>query len=241
MRLHTIIFRSAINITQGAVGMLAKIQTYFYNKKSITTNVNILYQDGLYSVNKDSKILAIENDVKNLYSLLYQDTEALKIIQSIGLQEKDIFLGREEVYILFKNSEKKATLMADIINIGTNIQSIGLQEKDIFLGREEVYILFKNSEKKATLMADIINIGTNNASILVDKDTNQITIKNDTTDLKTILTQNITIDNAFFNSLSTALAKNNFTQFRASLSPSIAGYIAQKTAVNTLILSLLNS
>ena len=47
--------------------MLAKIQTYFYNKKSITTNVNILYQDGLYSVNKDSKILAIENDVKNLY------------------------------------------------------------------------------------------------------------------------------------------------------------------------------
>jgi len=200
MRLHTIIFRSAINITQGAVGMLAKIQTYFYNKKSITTNVNILYQDGLYSVNKDSKILAIENDVKNLYSLLYQDTEALKIIQSIGLQEKDIFLGREEVYILFKNSEKKATLMADIINIGTN-----------------------------------------NASILVDKDTNQITIKNDTTDLKTILTQNITIDNAFFNSLSTALAKNNFTQFKASLSPSIAGYIAQKTAVNTLILSLLNS
>jgi len=200
MRLHTIIFRSAINITQGAVGMLAKIQTYFYNKKSITTNVNILYQDGLYSVNKDSKILAIENDVKNLYSLLYQDTEALKIIQSIGLQEKDIFLGREEVYILFKNSEKKATLMADIINIGTN-----------------------------------------NASILVDKDTNQITIKNDTTDLKTILTQNITIDNAFFNSLSTALATNNFTQFKASLSPSIAGYIAQKTAVNTLILSLLNS
>ena len=200
MRLHTIIFRSAINITQGAVGMLAKIQTYFYNKKSITTNVNILYQDGLYSVNKDSKILAIENDVKNLYSLLYQDTEALKIIQSIGLQEKDIFLGREEVYILFKNSEKKATLMADIINIGTN-----------------------------------------NASILVDKDTSQITIKNDTTDLKTILTQNITIDNAFFNSLSTALATNNFTQFKASLSPSIAGYIAQKTAVNTLILSLLNS
>lgn len=175
MRLHTIIFRSVISITQGAVGMLAKIQTYFYNKKSITTNVNILYQDGLYSVNKDSKILAIENDVKNLYSLLYQDTEALKIIKSIGLQEKDIFLGREGVYILLKNNDKK------------------------------------------------------------------FTIKNNTTDLKTILTQNITIDNAFFNSLTTALSQADYNSFQASLKPSIADYISQKTAVNTLILSLLSS
>lgn len=175
MRLHTIIFRSAINLTQGAVGMLAKIQTYFYSKKSITTNVNILYQDGLYSVNKDSKILAIENDVKNLYSLLYQDTEALKIIKSMGLEEKDIFLGREGVYILLKNSEKK------------------------------------------------------------------LIIKNDVTDLKTILTQNISIDNAFFASLTTALSQPDYTSFQASLTPTIAGYITQKTAVNTLILSLLNS
>ena len=197
MRLHTIIFRSAINITQGAVGMLAKIQTYFYNKKSITTNVNILYQDGLYSVNKDSKILAIENDVKNLYSLLYQDSEALKIIQSIGLQEKDIFLGMEEVYILFKNSEKKITLNGNIL------------------------------------------AGDSTTNIEVDITSKQIGLKNDITDLKTILTQNIAIDNAFFTSLSTALATSNHTQFKASLSPTISGYISQKNTINTLILSLL--
>ena len=35
MRLHTIIFRSAINITQGAVGMLAKIQTYFITRNQL--------------------------------------------------------------------------------------------------------------------------------------------------------------------------------------------------------------
>lgn len=175
MKFYTTIYRNTVKLTQGTIGMIGKIQTYFYNKKSITTNVSVLYQDGLYSVNTDSKILAIENDVKNLYSLLYQDTEALKIIQSFNLQEKDIFLGREGVYILFKNADKK------------------------------------------------------------------ITLKNDITDLKTILTQNVSIDNAFFASLSTALAQSNFVQFKASLSPTIASYIAQKTIVNNLIISLLNS
>lgn len=197
MRLHTIIFRNAINLTQGAVGMLAKIQTYFYNKKSITTNVNILYQDGLYSVNKDSKILAIENDVKNLYSLLYQDTEALKIIQSFGLQEKDILLGRKGVYVFLQAVMQKITLNGNIL------------------------------------------AGDGTTNIEVDITSKQIGLKNDITDLKTILTQNITIDNAFFTSLSTALATNNFVQFQASLSPTIANYIAQKNIINTLILSLL--
>lgn len=182
MKFFTIIYRNTIKLTQGTSGLLAKIQTYFYNKKSITTNVNVLYQDGLYSVNTDSKILAIENDVKNVYSLLYQDIEALKIIKSFNLQEKDIFLGREGVYILFKNSNKTMSIIGK-----------------------------------------------------------KITIKNDITDLKTILTQNIAIDNAFFTSLSTALAQSNFVQFQASLSPTIASYIAQKTAVNNLIISLLNS
>lgn len=173
MKFFTIIYRNTIKLSQGTAGILSKIQTYFYNKKSITADVNILYQDGLYSVNTDSKILAIENDVKNLYSLLYQDTEALKIIQSFELQEKDIFLGREGVYILFKNADKK------------------------------------------------------------------ITLKNDTTDLKTILTQNIAVDNAFFTSLLTALATSNYTQFNHSLSPTISEYIAQKNTINNLIISLL--
>jgi hypothetical protein len=66
-----------------------------------------------------------------------------------------------------------------------------------------------------------------------------MTIKNSATDLKTILTQNIAIDNAFFASLSTALATNNYTQFKASLSPTIAEYISQKNTINALILSLL--
>lgn len=95
--------------------MIGKIQTYFYNKKSITTDVNILYQDGLYLVNTDSKILAVENDVKNLYSLLYQDTEALKIIQSFGLQEKDILLGRNDVYAFLQNAIQKITLNGNIL------------------------------------------------------------------------------------------------------------------------------
>lgn len=182
MKFFTIIYRTTTKLTQGTSGLIAKIQTYFYNKKTLSTDVNVLYQDGLYSINTNSKILAIENDFKNLYSLLYQDTEALKIIKSFGLQEKDIFLGREGVYILFKNNEKEMSLIGG-----------------------------------------------------------KIAIKNDTTDLKTILTQNIAIDNAFFASLSTALAQGNFTLFQASLTPTIATYIAQKTAVNNLIISLLNS
>lgn len=189
MKFFTIIYRTTTKLTQGTSGLIAKIQTYFYNKKTLSTDVNVLYQDGLYSINTNSKILAIENDFKNLYSLLYQDTEALKIIKSFGLQEKDIFLGREGVYILFKNNEKAMSLVGDTISL----------------------------------------IG------------GKIAIKNDTTDLKTILTQNIAIDNAFFTSLSTALAQSNFVQFQASLTPTIATYIAQKTAVNNLIISLLNS
>ena len=170
---QSIIYRKIIKLSASASGMLATIQTYFYNKRAITQDVNVLYIDGLVSVNSKSNVLPVENDIKNLYSPLYQDVEALKIIQSLNLQEKDVFLGREGIYILFKNSEDK------------------------------------------------------------------ITIKNSTTDLKTILTQNIAIDNAFFASLSTALATNNYTQFKASLSPTIAEYISQKNTINALILSLL--
>lgn len=197
MKFYTTIYRNTVKLTQGVSGMIGKIQTYFYNKKSITTDVNILYQDGLYSVNTDSKILAVENDVKNLYSLLYQDTEALKIIQSFGLQEKDILLGRNDVYAFLQNAIQKITLNGNIL------------------------------------------AGDGVTNIEIDITSKQIGLKNDITDLKTILTQNIAIDNAFFASLSTALATSNYTQFKASLSPTIAGYIAQKNTINTLILSLL--
>lgn len=175
MKFCATIYRNTVELTQGAVGIIGKIQTYFYNKKSITADVNILYQDGLYSVNTNSKILTVENDVKDSYSMLYQDAEALKIIQLLNLQEKDIFLGREGIYILFKSSEGK------------------------------------------------------------------MTIKNSTTDLKTILTQNIAIDNSFFTSLTTALSSPDFNGFKASLAPNIANYISQKNVVNQLIISLLNS
>ncbi len=80
--INVILYRNVRKLIQGTSGMLAQIQTYFYNKKSITRNVNILYQDGLVSVNSNSKVLVIENDIKDLYSSLYQDTEALSLIKS---------------------------------------------------------------------------------------------------------------------------------------------------------------
>jgi len=171
----TILYRQIKKLTQGSSGMFAQIQTYFYNKRSMIKEVNILYQDGLVSVNMDSKVLVMENDIKELYSSLYQDTEALNLIKSKNLNEKDVLLGRSSVYILIKNNNKK------------------------------------------------------------------LVIKNDTTDLKTILEQNIAIDNAFLASLQTALGTSNFIQFQASLTPVISGYITQKTQINTLITSLLDS
>jgi len=172
---QSIIYRKIIKLSASVSGMLATIQTYFYNKRAITQDVNVLYIDGLVSVNSKSNVLPVENDIKNLYSPLYQDVEALKIIQSLNLQEEDIFLGRESIYILFNNSEGK------------------------------------------------------------------MTIKNSATDLKTILTQNIAIDNSFFTSLTTALSSADFNAFKAKLSPDIANYISEKNAVNQLIISLLNS
>ena len=173
--INVILYRNVRKLIQGTSGMLAQIQTYFYNKKSITRNVNILYQDGLVSVNSNSKVLVIENDIKDLYSSLYQDTEALSLIKSEGLNEKDVLLGRSGVYILIKNNSKK------------------------------------------------------------------LAIKNNTTDLKTILEQNIAIDNAFLTSLQAALGEHSFTHFQAALLPVLSGYITQKTQINTLITSLLDT
>jgi hypothetical protein len=89
---QSIIYRKIIKLSASVSGMLATIQTYFYNKRAITQDVNVLYIDGLVSVNSKSNVLPVENDIKNLYSPLYQDVEALKIIQSLNLQEKDVFL-----------------------------------------------------------------------------------------------------------------------------------------------------
>jgi len=171
----TILYRQTIKLTQGAIGMIANIQTYFYNKRSFKKDVNILYQDGLVSLNTNSKVLTIEDDVKDLYSLLYQDNEALKIIQNLGLQEGDVLLGRENIYIF------------------------------------------------------------------ISKATGKLAIKNNATDLKTILMQNIDIDKAFLSSLNSALGQPDYNSFKTTLQSTIAGYIDQKDAINTLIESLLKS
>ena len=67
MKFFTIIYRTTTKLTQGTSGLIAKIQTYFYNKKTLSTDVNVLYQDGLYSINTNSKITVVAKPAQTQY------------------------------------------------------------------------------------------------------------------------------------------------------------------------------
>lgn len=87
--------------------------------ESIDTDVQMLFPDGIISINKDSKSWISKFQAKN-YALFAGDYADL--IKKYSLKDKDIFIGREDNYLLFRNGDleiktKNLNIDCDDINI----------------------------------------------------------------------------------------------------------------------------
>jgi len=96
--------------------------TFKIGKKIIESDSNILFPDGFVSVNSKSKAL-IHNIQEDNYGFFVNDAE--EIIKKHSLVDQDIFAGRADNYLLFRDGNldiktKSLNIVCDDVNITTN-------------------------------------------------------------------------------------------------------------------------
>lgn len=99
--------------------VLANFTKWRLGNESIDTDVQMLFPDGIIAINSDSKSWISKFQAKN-YALFASDYANL--IKKYSLKDKDVFIGRENNYLLFRNGDleiksKTFNIACDDINI----------------------------------------------------------------------------------------------------------------------------
>ena len=126
------IYRQATKITKGKSEVVAKVNTYLHNKKTLHKNAKVLFPDGVVSINSSAKVFAFEDEFNDTYSQQYHDLDALSIINNHKMQEGDVFLGRSNAYIHIKKSERKIAIKNSETDLKTILDAILDNQKDFF-------------------------------------------------------------------------------------------------------------
>lgn len=90
-----------ITIT-AASAVLSNFTKWRLIDESIDTEVQMLFPDGIIAINTDSKSWISKFQAKN-YALFTSDYADL--IKKYSLKDKDVFIGRENNYLLFRNGD----------------------------------------------------------------------------------------------------------------------------------------
>lgn len=102
-------------------GLVARFVRWEIEQDSIEDDVDVLFPDGIISINSKSNAWIVDFGAKN-YSILTDYGK--EIIELYSLKDEDLFIGRKENYFLFRDGNvnvKTKELNIDCDDINVNV------------------------------------------------------------------------------------------------------------------------
>lgn len=105
-------------------GLSAKYNLWSIGDKNIERDVDVIFPDGLISINSSSKIQVTDFGERNRAKIV---TYAADLINKYSIVDGDVFLGRDSNYLLFRNG----SLSIQSTNLDININELNIDCEDI--------------------------------------------------------------------------------------------------------------
>lgn len=144
------------------VSNLAKayFSTYQIGNNSVDLSSDIYFIDGVVGINSESKILTSKSDAVR-YAMIIDKYES--IISNNDLKDKDVFVGRNSNYILFRNGNqtiKSSTVLVQANEIDVIANKINFNGVELYSEAGKLKIKVGSLLKEVAVVGGTVNLST---------------------------------------------------------------------------------